>query len=347
MSGLENPYDLQEIKQGLDNLFPAYQIDLDKILALIMNGQIVEAVKSLFGQIAGSIGGELAGMKFLLIAVLVLGILSAIFSTFSDIFAGQQISQVGFYFTYLILMAILIKAFLSVAELSMATVESTVLFVKLLIPTYFLAVGAAVGVTTATAGYQLILVVAYCIQSFLLSFLLPLIYCYVILALIGGIWTEERLALLLDLMKKAISAILKGALGLVAGISFIQSIVTPAIDGVQATAFKKMVSALPGIGNLAEGVTEMVMGSAVLVKNSIGVLFLILLVVVCAAPLLKIFVIAGLIKISAALTGVISDKRIVNCTDRVGDAGMLLFKTVFTAVALFFLLIAIAAYTVR
>ncbi len=347
MAGQDNLYDLQSVKQGLDKLFPGYHIDLEQTLALIMSGQVWEAVKDLLGQAAGNISGEIGGLKSLLIAIIILGILSAIFSNFSDIFAGQQISQVGFYFLYLFLMAILTRAFLYVADVAVETIQNIVLFVKLLIPTYFMTVGAAVGITTATAGYQVVLVVAYCVQSFLLAALMPIIYCYVILALINGIWTEERLTLLLDLMKKAIAFTLKAALGMVTGIGFVQSIITPAIDGVKASAFQKIVGAIPGIGNLAEGVTEMVVGSAVLLKNSIGILFLILLVCVCAVPLFQILAVAGMIKVSAALTGIISDKRIAHCTDRVGDAGLLLLRTVFTAVALFFILIAIAAYTVR
>lgn len=342
---MDNPYDMQTISQGLDSFFPGYRIDVDQILALIMEGRIWEAGKDFFSQMAGNISGEIAGLRSLLIAVLLLGIVSAVFTSFSDIFAGQQLSQVGFYFTYLLLMAILTRAFLDIADVAVVTMQNIILFVKMLIPTYFMAVGTAVGITTAVAGYQIILVVAYCVQSFLISVLLPFIYCYVILAMINGIWTEERLALLLDLIKKAIAVILKTALGMVAGISFIQSIITPAIDSLRASAVKKMVSVIPGIGNLAEGVTEMVVGSAVLLKNSLGILCLILLVGVCVAPLIKIILIAGMMKLSAALAAVISDKRIMHCTDRIGDAGLLLFKMVFVTVALFFILIAFAAHT--
>lgn len=347
MRTTENPFDIQTITQGLDSLFPNYQIDFEKIFSLITQGRLWEAGKDLLAQIFGNIGSELTGLKSLLAAVLILGIISAIFSDFSDIFSGQQLSQVGYYFTYLFLMAVLTRAFLEIADVAVVTVENIVTFVKLLVPAYFMAVGAAVGITTATAGYQIILVVSYGVQSLLLSAIMPIIYGYVVMSLINGLWTEERLSLLLDLMKKAINVVLKAALGMVAGISFIQSIITPAIDGVKASAFKKLVSVIPGIGNLAEGVTEMVIGSAMLLKNSIGILFLILLAVICVVPLIKIIALAGLLKLSAALAGVVGDKRLVHCTDRVGDAGMLLFKTVFTVVALFFILIAIAAYTMR
>ncbi|MCL2718273.1 MAG: stage III sporulation protein AE [Lachnospiraceae bacterium] len=344
---IENPYDMSAIRGGLDSLFPGINVDIDSILFLIMRGQLIEAGKELFGQIGSGLVGEIAGIRTLLAAILILGIVSAIFSNFTDIFSDGQLSKVAYYFTYLFMMVVLTSAFLEIARITTTTIENILLFVKIMVPTYFLSVGAAVGITTATAGYQLILIVAYLVQSFLVAIIVPLIYCYAIMALLGGLWTEDRLELILDLIKKTISTILKVSLGIVAGISFLQSIITPAIDGIKATAFKRILSIIPGIGNLAEGVTEMVVGSAILVKNSLGILILFVLVFICITPLFKIMIIAGVVKLSAALTAIICDKRIMRCTDRIGDAGFLLFKSVFTSVSLFFILIAILAYTLR
>ena len=121
--------------------------------------------------------------------------------------------------------------------------------------------------------------------------------------------------------------------------------IAPVLDSLRVSAVKKAIGAIPGIGNLAEGVTEMVIGSAVLIKNSIGILMLLLLLAVCLVPLVKLLVIAGMMKGSAALAGIVSDKRITGCTDRVGDGSLLLFKAAFTAVALFMITIAVVAYT--
>ena len=344
---IENPYDLSQVKSGLNNMFPGMNVDLDSILFLIMRGQVFEAFRELFGQISSGLIGEVASIRALLASILILGIISAIFSNFTDIFSDGQLSRIAYYFTYLFMIAVLTGAFLEIAAITKTTIENILLFVKIMVPTYFLSVGAAVGVTTATAGYQLILVIAYLVQSFMIAIIIPFIYCYAVLALLGGLWTEDRLELILDLMKNVISTILKVSLGLVAGIGFIQSIITPAIDGIKATAFKRVLSVIPGIGNLAEGVTEMVVGSAVIVKNSLGILILFILVLICLTPLLKIMLIAGVVKLSAALTAIITDKRIMKCTDRIGDAGFLMFKSVFTSVSLFFILIAILAYTLR
>lgn len=340
-------YDLTEIENGFADLFPGYQIDMDGLLSLILKGKVTEAVSALGREMKQNILNEFYGMKEVIICILVIGIISSLFSNFSDIFSGQQISQVGFYFLYLFLMAVLTRSFVYVSQTAVTTIENIVLFVKLFIPTWFMAVGASSGSTTAVFYYQVMLFSAYLIESFLLTVLMPFVYSYVILALLNGIWAEERLALLLDFIKKAIIMALKVTMGIITGLSMVQAVIVPVVDKLKISAFRKAVSAIPGVGGVAEGVTELVIGAAVLIKNSLGVLLLVLLLFACLTPLIKILMVAGLVKLGAALTGIISDKRISGCTDRVGEGCFLLFRCVFTAAALFLIIIGVVAYTVK
>ena len=119
--------------------------------------------------------------------------------------------------------------------------------------------------------------------------------------------------------------------------------ITPVLDSVKTSAVEKALSALPGIGNAADGLLELAVGSAVVIRNSIGVLLLLLLLAVCAAPLLEILFTAFLIKCAAAFMGIVSDKRVTNCTDRMGNAGMFLFRTAGTAMLLFLITLALLA----
>lgn len=340
-------YDLTEIENGFADLFPGCHIDMDELLALILKGKVTEAVSVLGKEIKQSIVSEFSGMKEVIICILVIGIVSSLFSNFSDIFAGQQISQVGFYFLYLFLMAVLTRAFVYVSQTAVTTIENIVLFVKLFIPTWFMAVGASAGSATAVFYYQVMLFAAYLIESFLVTVLMPFVYSYVILALLNGIWAEERLALLLEFIKKAIVMALKVTMGMITGLSMVQAVIVPVVDKLKISVFRKAVLAIPGVGGVAEGVTELVIGAAVLIKNSLGVLLLVLLLFACLAPLIKILTVAGLVKLGAALTGIISDKRISGCTDRVGEGCFLLFRCVFTAAALFLIVIGVVAYTVK
>ena len=74
---------------------------------------------------------------------------------------------------------------------------------------------------------------------------------------------------------------------------------------------------------------------------------LVLLLAACAMPLVRILTVAWLVKLGAAVTGIISDKRISGCADRVGEGCFLLLRCVFTSAAFFVIIIGVVAYTVK
>lgn len=338
--------ELNHIDAKMKELFPEFEINTGETFRLIVEGRVTEALKNLGDGITGYIRGELMNIRQVFLTVLILGVVSALFSGFSDLFAGQQISQAGFYFLYLFLMVLTTGIFSSVSEIALGAVENIVLFIKMFIPTYFVVVGTAQGPTTAVFYYELMLIVAYLVESFLSTVLIPLICSYVLLALLNGIWVEEKLSLLLDFIRKGIVMALKLSLGAVTGLSLVQAVIVPVLDRLKISAVRKAVSAIPGIGGIAEGVTELVLGAAVLIKNSMGVLLLVLLLGICLAPVIQILIVTMTMKLGAAVTGIVSDKRISGCVDRVGEGCFLLLRCVLTAVALFLIVIAVVAYAV-
>ena len=87
------------------------------------------------------------------------------------------------------------------------------------------------------------------------------------------------------------------------------------------------------------------LGSAVLIKNSIGIVGCILLVFFCMAPVFKILVIGCFLKITAALLSVVGEKKMITCTNQVGDGIFLVLQTVSYGILFFLVLIALTIYT--
>lgn len=207
------------------------------------------------------------------------------------------------------------------------------------------AVGSASGVASASVYYQILLMIVYLVEWGYLSVLLPVVYSYVLLTVINGVWMEEKLTMLLELLEKGIGISLKVTIGIVTGFSLLQSMISPVLDSMQASAMKKAVSVIPGIGGLTEGMFEMVMGSAVLIKSSIGIYITLVLIMICCIPICKILLISCVTKLGAALIGIVSDKRMTNCADRVGDGNLMLLKMALSSVGMFVIQIAIITYT--
>lgn len=336
-------YGLDQLETGMDKLFPEYDLSLSDMMEEIMRGDILGAMAQFLEGIISGMSLSASGMKNLLVWLVILGIVAAVMTHFIEIFDKHQVADLGFYFVYLLMTAVLLKCFSQIMVTASETIENIVLFVKLLVPTYLLSVGLATGTTTVGAYYQLIILLIYGVEKVLVGVVIPLVYSLCFLSLINGIWVEEKLSLLIKLVEKIIGWILKAALGIVTGVSIFQSVITPVIDSVKSSTLQKMISAIPGVGNAADGVVDLVVGSAVVIKNSVGIVLLILLLVLCAAPLLQIFLTALLLKGAASLMGIVGNKRITACVDHTGDASMLLFRTAGTAMFLFLITLSILA----
>lgn len=335
--------DLDAAEDSFKSMFPEYHFDGKQVLSLIAQGKIMAAVSTLISGLVDAVKAQLSEIRTLFVMILILGITAALFSNFADVFQNHQVSDIAFYFIYLMLITILIKAFGNTVSIVKEMLNQLITFIQLFIPTYILTIGTASGAASAAAYYQIFLMVVYIIEKVYLLILMPMVYCFALLGVINGIWMEEKLNLLLDLLHKLIGGCIKITLGIITGLSMLQSMISPIMDALETSALKKAVSAIPGIGNLTEGVFEMVVGSAVLIKNSIGIYITLVMLFVCALPVIKILLLAGVLKAGSALVGIVSDKRLTNCANRVGDGSFMLLKLALSAIALFIISIAIMA----
>lgn len=337
--------DMNAVSLDFEQLFPEFSFDGKAVFGHVVQGELWEALKMLGGGIADAFAYQRGELRTLFFTILILGIVAALFSNFADLFKDHQVSDLAFYFVYLMLIAVLLKFFVDAVGIVQEILQSVTAFIRLYIPTYMVAVAGATGFASASVYYHLLLVVVYLIEWGYLSILLPMVYGYVLLTVINGIWMEEKLGLLLELLEKLIGGSIKVTLGIITGFSLLQAMISPVIDSLQSSAVKKAVSVLPGIGGLTEGMFEMVMGSAVLVKNSIGIYITLVLIVLCGIPILKLALLACVIKLSAALIGIVSDKRMTGCANRVGDGNLMLLKIALASVGMFVIQIAIITYT--
>lgn len=334
-------YQMQDIQEELNRLFPTGELSLKELFSAVFTGNMDDTYNYFIKGVWRMFAGELSEMKSVFVMILSIGIVAALFSNFMDIFENHQIADISFYFAYMLLMTLLLRVFDAAAGIARESLQNLLIFMKLFLPTYFTAVSVAAGTTTAYVFYRLMLVLIYVVEHLLSAAIFPFIYGYAFLSIVNGLWTEERLNNILDMIQKGVAYALKTLLTLISGVSVLQAMVTPVIDSVKVAALQKAVSIIPGIGSFANGVSELFIGSAILIKNSIGVVLVIVLLVFCMAPLVKLLTVSVLLKGSAALVGIICDKRMTNCIDRMGDSAFMLLRITVTSVILFIITIAI------
>ena len=103
------------------------------------------------------------------------------------------------------------------------------------------------------------------------------------------------------------------------------------MDSVKRGLLSKAAGALPGVGNAVNMVTELVVTSAVLVRNCLGVVILVVFVLIGAGPMLYYGILSLLYRLLAAVAQPVSDRRMVRALGTMGEGCALLLRILFTA----------------
>lgn len=338
--------DFSEVQKTVDEILEG-NFQFETTVLDLITGKQAFTLESFLESLIRQAGSSWETEKQILLSILVLGIAASLFSNFSTIFQNQQIADVSFEIAYMLLFLILLQVFSGAAELAAGVIGALRQFMDALIPAYCLAVTMASGTATAVVFYQFLLGLIYVLEWLIQEGLLGLIRVHVILVFINHLTKEEYLSQMTELVGKLAGWVLKTVLAVVIGFNTLQGIITPVIDSLKSTAFSRVTRMIPGIGNVAGSVTDVLLGSAVLIKNGIGAAALVVIVLLCLAPLVKLGILAVLLELASALIQPVSDKRMTGCVAGVGGAIRLLFRAVFTVAVLFVITVVVVTVSVR
>lgn len=339
-------YDFTELDETVEDLFPEEKMNFQDTVTELISGETkfsFDMIKNFFWD---QLSYEIRANKNSMIHILVLVIIAAIFANFSGIFSGTQVSEIGFLTIYMLLITICLNMFRIMVDSVADNVQRLTSFMDILSPVYFLSVAFATGSSTSIAFYHIVLLLIYIVEIFICHFLIPLTQIYLVMRILGEMSTEIHLTKFSELIETIVSWSLKTLLALIVGLNLIQGLLNPAIDSVKRGLLTKGGEAIPVIGDAIAGSTEIVLGSAVLIKNGIGVAGMMFSILICLVPLVQMAVSALMYQLTAALIQPISDKRLVNCISAVASGAKMLLRIVFTTAVLFMLTIAVVAATI-
>ncbi len=338
-------YDFGDLDSYLKEIFPDSKMSFTDFLQQIMAGEFELSWKNLKELITEQFFYEFQSTKEVLIHVLAIVIIAAVFRNFAGVFQSNQISEMCFYVLYILLVTICLNSFQVLMQSALSGLNALLEFLKILGPTYFVAVAVATGSTTSVTFYTMILILICIVELVIQSFLLPLVQIYMLIRLLNDLSTEEYLSKLAEFLHTIIVWGLRILLGTVIGINVIQGMLTPAIDSVKRSVVLKSGESIPLIGDLLGGTAEVVLGTAVLIKNGIGVTGVLISIAICMTPVIQMAIVSLMYKLTAAVIQPISEKRVVGCISSVADGSEMLLRIIFTSGVLFLITIAMVAST--
>lgn len=339
--------DLEKIDDALEELLGEESFSFTEAVKKLISGEMPFTRENVGELLQRAIFSDLEQHKKTAVSVLVLILVSAVFTNFTGAFGKSQVADISFYMMYLLLFTVLMKAFSTMSQETLNCVNRVLSFMKILMPSYLAAAVFASGSLTGVAYYEFTLVLISGIQWILKYVVIPGVNFYVLFTLLNHISKEDYLSKIAELMQSFVSWSLKTLAAAAIGVQTVQCLILPAVDSLKTAVLNKTAGAIPGVGNIFNSVTEVVLGSAVLIKNAIGVAGLLVLAMLCLFPMVKLAVCTALYKVISAVVQPAADKRMAECVSGVGEGAAMLLRILTTTGILFFITVAMVTASIR
>ena len=339
--------DFGEIDTFLQQMDEKTDIRFSDVIRAFVQGSVRDGLLLFRELLADNLFAEWKTNKTTLIHVVMIALIAGSLIGFSDIFENRQISEVCYYMVYVLLLTILMKAFGTASGLVEQMLARVLGFMKVLMPSFVLALGLSGGTVTGAVFLEWVLLLISVVEAVMEKLLLPTVHLYVLLMLVNQMTKEDILSKMAGLFRQGTEMALKGMTAAVLGFNLVQGLIAPAVDGFKKDVVTKTAGMLPGVGQVFDSVSDLVLGAGVLIRNSIGAAGLVFLAVLCLIPLAKVALFAVSYQLAAAVVQPVSDSRIVACISSVGDGMVLLMKVMFTATLLFWLTLAVVCVAMR
>lgn len=279
--------------------------------------------------------------KTYLAQMLILLLAFAMLQGISGIFADSFLSDISFLAVYFLFLYNALRIFASMQQTIYSCMERIAEFTLLVQPVFCMAMIFSAGANSAGLTYEMLLLVLYLVQNILQKLLLPLVFLFLITQFANFAWKENHFSSLAKLFEGGLMLAQKLLVTFVLGMNLIQGMVAPAVDQLKKTAAIRTIGVIPGLSGTMNAVSEMLLGTGLLIRNCVGATVIVVLVLLCAKPLLEVGMIALIYRVLAALAEPVTDKRISGVLDALARAGMLYLKLVVTAILMLFLTVAV------
>jgi stage III sporulation protein AE len=154
-------------------------------------------------------------------------------------------------------------------------------------------------------------------------------------------FVEHKFSKLAELIASSIRFFRKIAIGGVLGFGVVQSLLAPARDRISQSTVLKTLSVLPGVGGSVELAEEVLLSCGMLVKNSVGVAGLVILLIICLTPVVKVLCFCFLYKLIAAVLEPVCDPRILGAVGGVAKGSSMFFEILVDSMLLFLIIVAL------
>ena len=251
---------------------------------------------------------------------------------------NKYISDISFLIIYAILMVLLMQSFFLVKDIALSGIEALLMFINALIPTYAATMVFSGSAVSGAMLYEVAFFIVYLVEFLMKNILSPVIHAFILVLFLNHLFDEDKLSKLAQFIEVGVGLLLKTTFGLVIGLGVVQSLLTPAKDRLASNVVLSGMSSITGVGNMGGSAGEIILSCGILIKNSGGVIGLIIVFIMAVVPVLKIGCFWIMYHLISITLQPVADARITECVSAVARGCDLYLKMIVYSMLLFFVL---------
>jgi len=338
-----NIKELEYILEDIINTSSEYYRDINvrDILFSILKGKNILDFKG-FAKIAiKTVVNELLNNLTLISQIVIIAVACSILSNLQNSFEKDSISQLANYVCYIVLSMMIINSFTLALELGKGTVTKMVDFMQVILPILLTLLTAIGSPGTKILFNPVVLGTVNIIGTLVKNVVFPLIFFTFIVGIISRISNKAQFNKISELMREIVVVILGASFTVFIGIISIYEIGSN-IDGIAVQTAKFAVdSFIPIIGKFLSDAVEVVVGGSAILKNGLGMVGLVALVLICLIPAVRILILIFVYKLVAALIQPITSDGVLGYFDDISKSLVLILVGILSIAIMFFITISV------
>ncbi|WP_002145794.1 stage III sporulation protein AE [Bacillus cereus] len=285
---------------------------------------------------------ELVANGKLLGTLIMLTIFSALLQSLQSSFSKSSVSKIADAVVYMVLIIFALNSFYVVMTYARETIQTMVDFILALLPILLALIAAGGGVVSVSFFHPIIIFLMNTSGLLMNYIVLPLLLLATILSIVSTMSDQYKVTKLSKLLQNVSVGIIGIFLTVFLGVLSVQGTASAVADGIAVKTAKFVTgNFIPVVGRMFTEAADTVISASGLLKNTVGIIGLVILCLIVAFPAIQIFCIAFIYKFAAAVLQPVGGGAIIQCLDIIGRSIIYVFACLAIVSFMFFLSITI------
>ncbi|MGB9814100.1 MAG: stage III sporulation protein AE [Thermovenabulum sp.] len=330
---------LEEIEREYKDYMPSFGLNF---MLDFVKGKSRFDVKSFFIGLLEYLFKEIKANYNLLAKLIAMAVVFAVLKNMELNFENKNISNLAHSVIYMVLIIIAVQSFYVALSAGKQAIEKMVSFMQSLLPVMMSLLLAVGGKVSTAVLHPYIFAAITASSTWIKDIILPIVVLIAILNIVNNISESFHVSQLAVLLKQVMILLIGLFLCVFLGTIVVTGAASSAVDGIFIRTMKfASKNLIPIVGGVFADTVDTVIGCSLIIKNMLSLAGLIVVIIITAFPILKIFSIVFIYRIAAAVIQPLGEKSLVKSLEDIANSLVLVIICIASVSIMFFIAITV------